>query len=49
MAEIASLEAEILVCRHQLNVLSRSKLRPCAAPQPGSTARLFCDIFNSLN
>jgi hypothetical protein len=48
MAEIASLEAEILVCRHQLNVLSR-KLRPCAALQPGSTARVFCDILNSLN
>ena len=23
--------------------------RPCAGLQPGSTARLFCDIFNSLN
>jgi hypothetical protein len=44
----AGLEAESLVCRHQLNVLSR-KLRPCAGLQPGSTARLFCDIFNSLN
>jgi hypothetical protein len=29
-------------------VLSR-KLRPCAGLQPGSTPRLFCDIFNSLN
>jgi hypothetical protein len=33
---------------HQLNVLSR-KLRPCTGLQPGSTARLLCDIFNSLN
>jgi hypothetical protein len=44
----ASLEAEILVFCHQLNVLSR-KLRPCAGLQPGSTPRLFCDISNSLN
>src|SRR5262245_14421666 len=42
----ASLEADILVFRHQLNVLNR-KLRPCAGLQPGG--KVFCDIFNSLN
>jgi len=35
-----SLEAEILVLRDQLDVLSR-KLRPCAGFQSGSTARLL--------
>jgi hypothetical protein len=42
-----SLEAENLVLRDQLDVLSR-KPRPCAGFQSGSTARL-CNIFNSLN
>jgi hypothetical protein len=37
--------ARCMVCRHQLNVLSR-KLRSCAALQPGSTARLFV-IFST--
>jgi hypothetical protein len=41
----ASREAEILIFRHQLNVLSR-KLRPCAELQPGSTARFFV-IFSA--
>jgi hypothetical protein len=42
----ASLEAEILVFRHQLNVLSR-KLRPRGFSR--LKGKVFCDIFNSLN
>jgi hypothetical protein len=36
-------EAQILVLRHPLNVLSRMPLGG------RGTARLFCDIFNSLS
>jgi hypothetical protein len=48
MAEIGEPRSGDLGFRHQLNVLSR-KLRPCTGLQFGSTARLLCDIFNSLN
>jgi hypothetical protein len=41
-----SLEAEILVLRDQLDVLSR-KPRPCAGFQPGSTARLLRNLQQS--
>jgi hypothetical protein len=44
----ASLEAESLVCRHQLNVLSR-KLRPLRGASARLNGKTFCDIFNSLN
>jgi hypothetical protein len=39
--------ASPLVFRHQLNVLTASSVL-VAGLEPGSMARLFCDIFNSL-
>src|SRR5262245_52581150 len=40
--------ASLLVFRHHLNALTASSVL-VAGLQPGSTARLFCDSFNSLN